>query len=359
MTRYDHDIDDAIISYLYKNEKANFSQLLLQVGRLHKATSKKVLSSHLKKLEENRIILRDKEKPGVDRFSYLTKLTRQQVSLGIPVQVKSKREHKASPLDRSDIEDLSIKRKRLYQLLFFIASSGAGRLKPNPKLEPGNIVLYDADGKPSMYSYYNITGVGASDFSVEPREIIGQGGALTDVVVDLPDSEIAKLFKMLLKEKRPLIKPIGDVGREIRYGIANQSLADYIADCWVLFSLVQWRMEETWKYIRKPEKDEVEWYVFFYGKRKARSFFIEAEETRRDSKSDSKIRESFKERIRSFDNSIRRNLEGWPDEKRSMRPGIYEKYGKNIMKDYKFPAQVLLEMVYPKFLRELQKKKKI
>jgi DNA-binding HxlR family transcriptional regulator len=91
MTRYDHDIDDLIISYLYKNDKANFSQLLLQVGQLHKATSKKVLSSHLKKLEENRIILRDKERPGVDRFSYLTKLARQQVSLGIPVQVKSKR----------------------------------------------------------------------------------------------------------------------------------------------------------------------------------------------------------------------------------------------------------------------------
>jgi hypothetical protein len=263
-------------------------------------------------------------------------------------------------LDRSDIEDLAIKRKRLYQLLFFIASSGAGRLKPNPKLEPGNIVLYDADSKPAMYSYYNITGVGASDFSVEPKEIIGQGGALTDVVVDLPDSEIAKLFEMLLKDKRPLIKPIDDVGGEIRYGIANQSLADYIADCWVLFSFVKWRMEKTWKYIRKPNtKDEIEWYVFFYGKTKAKSFFIEAEETRRRSKLDSKIRESFKDRIRSLDNSIRRNLEGWPDEKRSTRPGIYEKYGKNVMKDYKFPAQVLLEMVYPKFLRELQKKKKI
>jgi len=29
------------------------------------------------------------------------------------------------------------------------------------------------------------------------------------------------------------------------------------------------------------------------------------------------------------------------------------------MKDYKYPAKVLLDMVYPNFLRELQKRKKI
>ncbi len=43
----------------------------------------------------------------------------------------------------------------------------------------------------------------------------------------------------------------------------------------------------------------------------------------------------------------------------TIRLGIYEKYGKNTMKDYKYPAKDLLDMVYPKFLRELQKRKKI
>jgi hypothetical protein len=51
---------------------------------------------------------------------------------------------------------------------------------------------------------------------------------------------------------------------------------------------------------------------------------------------------------------------GWHDEKGTMtRPGIYKKYGKNIMKDYKYPAKVLLDKVFPKFLKDLQKRKKI
>jgi hypothetical protein len=181
---------------------------------------------------------------------------------------------------------------------------------------------------------------------------------LTDAAVDLSPSEIGSLFKMLLKEKTPLIKPIDEVGGETRYGITDKSLADYIADCWGLFSFVLWRMEETWKYKRKPTKDEKEWYVFFYGKRKANDFFTKAQETRNHSKVDRKIRESSIKSIRSLDNSIQRHLEGWRDEK-GTRPGIYGKYGKNVMKEYKFPAQVLLEMVYPKFLKELHKKKKI
>jgi hypothetical protein len=75
---------------------------------------------------------------------------------------------------------------------------------------------------------------------------------------------------MLLKEKPPLIKPIGEAGGETRYDIADRSLADYIADCWALFSFVQWRLEETWKFRRKPTKGEVERYVFFTKKGKQR-----------------------------------------------------------------------------------------
>jgi hypothetical protein len=76
---------------------------------------------------------------------------------------------------------LAARRKKAYQLLFFIASSGAGCLRPNPKPEPGDIVLHDADGKIGSYSYYIVRSVGESDFSVKPREILGQAGALTHV----------------------------------------------------------------------------------------------------------------------------------------------------------------------------------
>lgn len=362
MTRYDHDIDHTIISYLYKNEKANFSQILRHVEASRPRISRKVLSSHLKRLEEDKIIQRERARLGYPRFYKLTKLALQQKSLGIPVLAKSKRERRASVLDRGDIEDPGIRTKRMYQLLFFIASSGAGRLKPNPKPEPGDIGLYGADGKLSAYSYYKISGVGASDFSVRPVEIIGQAGALTDVVADLSPSEISSLFELLSSADKPkLIKPIDDIGGEIRYGIANEPLKEYISDCWVLFPFVRWRMEETWQYIRQPlSSDEVQWYEFFYGKVKSTSFFIRAHEIRKSSKADRRIKEHYTKHIRTLDDSIRHHLEGWRDEKgTTTRPGIYQKYGKNVMNEYKFPAKVLLDMVYPNFLRKLQKDKKI
>ena len=322
--------------------------------------AKKVLSSHLKKLEEDKIIRREKARIGYPRFYYLTNLTMQQISLGIHVQVKSKRERRASALDRGEVEHPAIKKKRMYQLLFYIASAGARRLRPSPKPEPGDIGLFGADGKLTAYSIYDIDGVGVSDFSVKPIETIGQAGALTDVVTDLSPSEISSLLEMLSRAKPKLIKPISFVDGEIRYGIHNCSLAEYISDCWVLFSFVKWRMEETWQHIREPRKDEVEWYVFFYGKSKTKDFFSKAQEIKKRSKTDRKITDHHIKRIRSWDDAIRHHLEGWRDEKgTTTRPGIYEKYGKKVMKDYKYPAKVLLEMVYPKFVRELQKRKEI
>ena len=71
--------------------------------------------------------------------------------------------------------------KGIYQLLFFIASSGAGRLRPNPKPEPGDIVLHDADGKIGSYSYYSVRGIGESDFFCRAKKNMGQAGALTHV----------------------------------------------------------------------------------------------------------------------------------------------------------------------------------
>jgi hypothetical protein len=85
-----------------------------------------------------------------------------------------------------------------------------------------------------------------------------------------------------------------------------------------------------------------------------------AQKIRKDSRADPKIKEYYTKHNRTLDNSIRHHLEGWHDEKGTMtRPGIYQKYGKNVMKEYKFPAKVLLDMVYPNFLRELQKRKEI
>jgi hypothetical protein len=263
-------------------------------------------------------------------------------------------------LDRGNLEHPITKKKRMYQLLFYVASVGARRLKHNLEAEPGDIGVFGADGNLTAYSVYDKDGVGVSDFSVKPIELIGEGGALTDVVADLATSEISSLLEMLSSAKPKLIKPVSFADGEIRYDIDNKALADYISDCWVLFSFVDWRMEETWNYIRKPTKDEVEWYVFLYGKSKTKDFFSKAQEIRNHSKTETKKIEYTREHIRSWDNAIQRHLDGWRDEKGiTTRPGIYEKYGKKVMKEYEFPAKVLLDIVYPKFLRDLHSRKEI
>jgi hypothetical protein len=60
-------------------------------------------------------------------------------------------------LDRGGPEELADRRKKsIHQLLFFIASSAAGRLRLNLMPEPGDIVLCDADGKIGSYSYFTV-----------------------------------------------------------------------------------------------------------------------------------------------------------------------------------------------------------
>jgi hypothetical protein len=72
------------------------------------------------------------------------------------LQRRPARDGRASALDRGGPEELAARRKKAYQLLFFIASSGAGRLRLNLKLEPGDIVLRDAHGKIGSYSYFTV-----------------------------------------------------------------------------------------------------------------------------------------------------------------------------------------------------------
>jgi hypothetical protein len=89
---------------------------------------------------------------------------------------------RASAMDRGGPEELADRRKKgIHQLLFFIASSGAGRLRPNPKPEPGDIVLHDAHGKIGSYSYFTVFAALANLIFLSSREILGQAGALTHV----------------------------------------------------------------------------------------------------------------------------------------------------------------------------------
>jgi hypothetical protein len=161
-------------------------------------------------------------------------------------------------------------------------------------------------GKWTAYSYYKVPCTGISDFSAELKGIIGQAGALTHV--DLSETQIRHLFEMLLKQNPPLIKPIDELDGERRYGIADNSLADYITDCWSIFPLVLYRFKDTWQYRRKPTRDEVNWYVFFYGKKKLKNFFIAAQETRKDSKARMKIRRQALDLIRECDSTIQQEI---------------------------------------------------
>jgi hypothetical protein len=70
-------------------------------------------------------------------------MAKQQMDLGLPVRVESKREQRIQALGSQEAESQDDKTKRMYQLLFFVGASGAGLLKPNPKPKPGDIVLYD------------------------------------------------------------------------------------------------------------------------------------------------------------------------------------------------------------------------
>ena len=133
---------------------------------------------------------------------------------------------------------------------------------------------------------------------------------------------------------------------EDRYDIKSE-LRTFLEECWdKLFGGTLVRMMYTWRVFRSPGKEENEWYNTIWGRRRAKSFFvgykIQLGKLRKNKKSHDITKKEFTEKyIQTLDASLRKEYELICEDHR------------DTMKRYPYPSNMLLEIVYPPFMRVL------
>jgi hypothetical protein len=180
--------------------------------------------------------------------------------------------------------------------------------------------------------------------------------------IDFEPSEVEDCFKKLLRYSPPIIKQLSDdmkqkneTQRE-RYVIANSLLEEYFSDLYVgVFSGIQNQMELTWRYVRwpYPKSGEAGWYMSLYGVKRVFRFANTLIRERNESTAtETENRVQF---IRVQNEYIRT----WHNYAIHYYKKIMGKKYKDIRKEYREIIDPIIEIVYPKFLRELHKKRGI
>ena len=91
---YDRLLDSSVYRLLLEQNKIHFNELLKQLNEKFKSTTPSRLSIHLKKNEQQAIIVREKLTHGTPRNIWLSEDAKLQMKLGIFEGIKSKRELK-------------------------------------------------------------------------------------------------------------------------------------------------------------------------------------------------------------------------------------------------------------------------
>jgi len=122
---------------------------------------------------------------------------------------------------------------------------------------------------------------------------------------------------------------------ELRYEIADESLEDFIYDCWDLFRLILRKLKMIWRTIRAPNTHEVKWLELLRTRRQADLIRTQAYHQRHS------LRKTEK----------RKRFEFVKEEVEIREKEIYEYYSYLVDKHidtiwkYRFPTEKILEII--------------
>ena len=170
---------------------------------------------------------------------------------------------------------------------------------------------------------------------------------------------VATEYFQLLEEER-LVKhirsPVLLYLDEVRFEIANNALRGFIISCTHLLTLSIERMHLTWKNFRPPKVEEEKWFSILWGKTKTKIILEELRQYRL--KQEQQLQQlPFEERKSKRDQQKKEIMRF--ERGMQIRLNKIEKDYSQVLADYAFLADVLLEWIYPSLLRELQKNDKI
>lgn len=157
-------------------------------------------------------------------------------------------------------------------------------------------------------------------------------------------SEIVKGIENLTKKQ--WIHPILMIGNEIIYGFKDPKLKMLFVEYWSLFNSVNRMMRCIWKNFRKPTEEECNWFYIFYGKRQTDEMFRMFHQDRQSLK---QIPENKrKERL----SKVLENIEG-VDLAVSEKFTVIDSTLSEIIKKYGFPTTILRDLLFPKFIENI------
>ncbi|MGI8831181.1 MAG: hypothetical protein ACR2IS_00935, partial [Nitrososphaeraceae archaeon] len=253
------------------------------------------------------------------------------------------------------MEDVEKNKRKQYLvlLLLYKATLGSGYLHSHVKPEPGHVAYRNYHtGAYDNYSYGHSLGVAE-------RDIVSHGqfdlnGAFA--YIDFSISEVKKIFNELLQHDPSVIRPIfsraesNPAHNRRRFVIADELLKEYLQTLFAgLYSTVPLRMEETWQYIRwpNPKSGEADWYLSQYGKKRLVQFAKRAIDIRKKL-----LEKSEKEKL-TFLKSVKESIRNYDKYVRHWYKVISSPRYKTIKDNYRDVITPIIEIVYPKFLREL------
>lgn len=251
-------------------------------------------------LSEGYIDKDDTGERGKKVYYFLTEKTKQLQRLKI-LKIKSKKQ--VSELNRLSEEE---KRQNMYLMIFFLGRRTYYPFKTEGQLrdflsEAGSsmndLVLYTRprehyrDGKRLVLTNWktgsdihvtNVEDLSApnSDISyncilpgISPSETFKQSGRVFEHI-NITQTEMEDTFHLAYREGA--LKIVMEFRNELRYEIADPSLADFFFDCWDLFRLILRKLEIVWRTIRAPNAQEVKWLELLRSRRQADSIRMQA-----------------------------------------------------------------------------------
>jgi hypothetical protein len=273
--------------------KLHFNGILEALKEYYHAITNRILSLHLARLEDQRIIERSDFKPGLGRFCWLSKNIKLALQLELPIKVKSERgEFSLWPEKHTD------KNKKSYLLLLSLAAIGVSVPKPveddsNPPLG----AFYDNRQHKAFTMSKPLPDISTSDFLHTDRDF--NNNRRFHYVKFKNISEVEWYFQKLMEFKPPMLGPAEQIewikkvrherklklppseeGEEKRYGIVDKRLHEFMSYCVGMFGFTETIMDHIWSYKRKPRDEEIEWYRYIYGEDDAKRYFTRINEER-------------------------------------------------------------------------------
>ena len=141
------------------------------------------------------------------------------------------------------------------------------------------------------------------------------------------------------------IRPLATYNNDIIYAISDKQLEGFLQDSLGVYEFVSGLIIDIWSSGGRPKPQEKKWLEFFIGKEGTNRIIIEADD-RKKTKFGMTPKE-FKEWLKWWKDALKESGE----DANKMVMDLKEKHRSTIQK-YPFPSIDILELIYPKFLKD-------